>query len=359
MSEHKAFKCTVELNSKLNTPLEADIIWGHIVWALKYLEGKDKAEELISSYDSVPPIILSDGFPSGYLPRPLYDPNLISLENIIKSFPEISFSRKKMLLENIIFSPLLPSSTVFSLMENPLKLSDLARDLFKCHICPLLLLPVKKMKKTKTVRKLINSTCKSEHCFCLSGNSEADCNQITSNFLDRAEIYPAFYRNRGLEGEKWDIYILSTIEKEKIEKLLKFIGENGFGKNASRGKGIFTIKNFLQLSQQERPDKYKGRENGFMTLSSSYIPLPGEVENIEKARYKLQLKIGKLGGHWSSMKNFCKYPLVLFKAGSVFPATPGIKRFWGQMKKGVHPVLKEVVQYGWAFPVWGNLFEER
>jgi len=362
LSEHRVFKCTIKLISPLETHLEADIIWGNMMWALRYISGKDRVEEVIEAYSSVPPLIISDGFPAGYLPAPLRDINPYKLDDIVKkSISEgLRFSRIEKVINAILYTERFPYHIVSTIAGGERTLLDFIKDVLKCNLCPLLLISLKKMKKTKgNIKKLISNNCKIERCFFLNGNSSTDCFCIVREFLDKPHIYPLFYKHCGNAGEKWDIYILSSMDKALLEELLNFIGDNGYGRNASRGRGVFSVEDFKLLSGEERPDKYNGNENGFMTLASSYIPTAGEIDHVLGARYKLLIKTGKLGGHWASVKNFCKYPLIMCKAGSIFPASPGIKNFWGQLKKEIHPTRKEVVHYGWAFPVWGNFFEER
>lgn len=349
--------------TSLHTPLEADIIWGSMVWSLRYLYGQEKVEEFLGEYSGTPPLILSDGFPSGYLPGPLIDINSRNLEETIKNSisKNLSFERALELLRKTVFATLLPIAFVKDILSDRNSLLNTGKKMLNCTLCPALILPVKKLKKKKKeLKHIINKVCTEENCFYLTGNSEKDCKNIIENISDKTEnIYPIIDYDSIKNTGEWDIYILTSMEQEKVIELLTFTGINGYGKDCSRGKGTFTVKAFEEIKEKERLDKFNGQEDGFMTISSSYIPLPGEIEKTEMARYKLTIKIGKLGGHWSSMKNFHKYPLIMCKAGSIFPASPNVKKFWGQSVKKVHPEIKEVVQYGWAFPVWGNFFEKR
>ena len=102
----KAYKCTIKLKSSVETPLEADIIWGSIIWALKYFYGKEKVEETIKEYSTEPPLIISDGFPAGYLPRPLYDISTGTIENLIES--SANMNRTIRTVKKILHTDLLP-----------------------------------------------------------------------------------------------------------------------------------------------------------------------------------------------------------------------------------------------------------
>jgi CRISPR-associated protein Csm4 len=333
----KAYKCTIKLKSSVETPLEADIIWGSIIWALKYFYGKEEVEETIKEYSTEPPLIISDGFPAGYLPCPLCDIPAERIENLIES--STNMSRTIGTIKKILHTDLLPEHIFRTIIREPEKLTDIIKDCLECNICP---------GSFKDINKEnISSICNKNNCFYLTGKNQTECDKIKT---------PPDYSLK--EGELWDIYIVSKWSKERFLELLTFTGMNGYGRGSSIGKGQFVIKHFIELSREERLDDYSGEENGFMTLSS-YIPLAGEIGDIEKSRYKLLIKVGKLGGHYASMENFFKYPVVMCRRGSIFPASPGTKTYWGGLIKGVHQEIEELVQYGIAFPVWGSFFEKR
>lgn len=338
LSEMKAYKCTIKLKSSLETPLEADIIWGSIIWALKYLSGKEEVERTIKEYSADPPLIISDGFPSGYLPSPLCDISQETIENLIESSENINKTIKT--VKKILERDLLPEDIFRKIIKHEKTFMDIIKDSMECNICPESFKDIKEHDKS--------SICNKNNCFYLTGKNRYECNRIKP---------PMNYSLK--EDELWDIYIVSRWSEERLLELLTFTGINGYGRGASRGKGHFSIENFIELSPEKSLHTYKGEENGFMTLASSYIPLAGEIEDIEKSRYKLLIKVGKLGGHYASMENFFKYPVVMCRRGSVFPASPGTKTYWGGLIKGVHQEIEELVQYGIAFPVWGSFFEKR
>lgn len=356
MSDYKPYKCEIKLNSNVETPFEADIIWGHMIWALKYLYGKDKVDEILENKD--PYLILSDAFPSGSLPVPLSGIPLENIKGIMRQYSEKGLSSGMILklLNFISRRPFMSLKHIINILKNPSELTELWKKSLKCDICPLFLIPVKKIKKQlEGINNLPGKICKSDKCFCLTGDFSHECRIVSEALLDCGYNH-YYYTHKKRKNEKWDIYFLSSMNKETILNVLNFIGHNGYGRNASRGSGSFIIECFYELSGSERFDMYSGQENGFMTLSSSYMPLAGEIEDIESSRYKLISKIGRLGGHWASLKNSHKYPVVMARAGSVFFETPGVRKFYGQIVENVHSELKEVVQYGFAFPLWGNFF---
>jgi CRISPR-associated protein Csm4 len=66
---------TMSLRSGLGTALAADTLWGHVAWAIRYSHGEAALNSWLAAYASdEPPLILSDPFPAGFLPRPLLPP---------------------------------------------------------------------------------------------------------------------------------------------------------------------------------------------------------------------------------------------------------------------------------------------
>ncbi len=71
----KFIRCQIECRSTLATPLAADTLWGHVAWGIRYSEGEDALRNWLDAYEqNAPPLILSDPFPAGLLPRPILPP---------------------------------------------------------------------------------------------------------------------------------------------------------------------------------------------------------------------------------------------------------------------------------------------
>ncbi len=66
------FRATLRLRSATSSPWQADMLFGHLCWQLRYERGEPALADLLARYRAGdPPLLLSDGFPSGWLPRPL------------------------------------------------------------------------------------------------------------------------------------------------------------------------------------------------------------------------------------------------------------------------------------------------
>ena len=54
------------------TPFQADTLFGHLCWVVAYREGEKGLQEFLDPFQKKsPPFLISDGFPTGLLPKPL------------------------------------------------------------------------------------------------------------------------------------------------------------------------------------------------------------------------------------------------------------------------------------------------
>jgi len=68
----KKYKLNIEILSSFSSFITSDTLWGQICWAVRYLKGEEELKKFINAYSSndVPPLLLSNAFPAGYLMRP-------------------------------------------------------------------------------------------------------------------------------------------------------------------------------------------------------------------------------------------------------------------------------------------------
>ena len=67
----KTVKLTLQPKSPFGTPVAGDTLFGHLCWAICERNGKRALTELLEGYSHQRPFLaISDGFPSGRLPRP-------------------------------------------------------------------------------------------------------------------------------------------------------------------------------------------------------------------------------------------------------------------------------------------------
>ncbi|MQM29078.1 MAG: hypothetical protein CRU78_00400 [Candidatus Accumulibacter phosphatis] len=68
---HTLHRATLALHTALGTPLAGDTLFGQLCWALREAAGEAELGRRLDGYTSGRPwLVVSDGFPAGYLPRP-------------------------------------------------------------------------------------------------------------------------------------------------------------------------------------------------------------------------------------------------------------------------------------------------
>lgn len=338
-NDYQELVCVIEPRSAFLTPLQADTLWGMLAWACRWVYGEAELNNFLAlQSDGSPRLLLSDAFPDGYLPRPLQPLTAPKIRQAIErrgikesdeDYLEALAAAKDWLKQTY-----LDREQVFNLLTGvttqTILLSDGLTELMNA-------------RRTGKFRK-----------------SEIEEHPRRHNIIDR--IRGGSLRENGLYTHqemwlhrRWSFYLRTTYDATWLRPLLDYVAEAGFGKRASTGLGRFAVLELRALKSHEQFPAVADA-NGFLTLSSAYVPTASEMT--AGAFYALHLKRGKLGSAMptSSPGGFLKYPIAMCRAGSVFPANDPTRRWFGQMLGGVHREHTEVRHYGFAFPVPGKLF---
>jgi len=320
MGEYKNYRVNLKLKSTLITPFQADTIFGHICWAIRYLKGCQELEKFIVQYDnSNPPLLISDGFPKGYLPKPIIKP--ITQDELIKTMPIFKDSdviKNSYKIKMIKKVKLIPAEIFVKLNQEPITAPLLFERLLERF---------DEMIREKSKREIVYHN---------------KINRITNRVIDPYPQEEIFFNE---EFNKFEIYIKTDyFSKEDLEGIFEFIGESGYGRDKSTGKGHFCCK------VEDEEIKWANSPNAFMTLSS-YIP---DSKAPTKGYYEILLKYGKLGGDFAKSDPF-KVPLIMFRSGSVFYGSGD--KIYGYLLKNIHK-NPDIRHYAYAFPIGINIEEE-
>ncbi len=331
MSEYSDYTITFTLKSSIATPLQSDTIFGHICWAVYFLkwDEDDRLSKFLSLYEknSQPPLLLSNGFPKGYLPKPVVPPvtqdilkSIYGNENIIENSFRIKTIKKTDIIPKEKFEVLLHD----------------------------------KITPAKLFRALDDSYDKT-----MELNEKQQNMMVQHNTIDRIK---GSVREGGLFSQEetffddgfgvFEIYLKTAYFSFKdLEKIFKYISSEGYGRDKSTGKGYFTfeIREGIDLPEAAEP-------NAFMTLSS-YIPKENDPTD---GYYNIVHKYGKLGGLYAKgisevYGNPFKVPLIMFSSGSIFfDGNYKQNKVYGSLLKNVHQ-NKDIRHYAYAFPVGINV----
>ncbi|MDR1626273.1 MAG: CRISPR-associated protein Csm4 [Spirochaetia bacterium] len=272
------YRITLQLRSPLLTPLKGDTLWGHIVWGIANHEGDEGAAEFLAlEKGDSPALVVSSAFPEATLCRPIPEPQERG--------------------------------------RTPLDADSYAR--------------IKLNKKTKYVpaARYLEGIPETEP----KSADPFQSVQVLHNTIDRGSgtvleggLYPL--REKWARVPNWDIYILSSFSAGRLKELCEWAFENGYGADASTGKGKITI--------QTEPQEVRAKKNG-----DSYMALGPFVKDggngIAGLRGDIFIRSGRLGGAFAATKPPYKKTVVLYEEGAVFTAEKPLQ-FAGRMLPDMH-----------------------
>lgn len=301
----RIYKSTLTLHSSSASPWQADTVFGHLCWFIVRHQGASELQKFLARYmvrrgDGDPPVLLSDGFPADYLPRPV----------LLGEGPPTSLSKG----ERIDFQRAAKKAR----HADWLTLDEFNKARRGETVTPSL--------TEEQVEKVIHSRPTTKNWINRMTDTAGDPYDMSEIVLPRITIY-------------WRIEDSSL---SLVRDFLADLKETGYGKRKSIGYG--QIDSFTPLEEFSGfagvPDA-----NGFVTLSR-FVPAPDDPTD---GFWKAVVKYGKLGEELAASDNPFKRPLVQLARGSCFRDSEQ-REWYGQLLSGLS-VRDEVKHYGFAFPV--------
>lgn len=331
MKDYNEFTAVIALKASVITPFQADTIFGHMCWAIRFLYGGNsgKLEEFLKSYETetFPPLIISNGFPSGFIPKPILPPvHPDDLDEIVGRNNRVEMST---IIREAIQLEFLPKEILSQLSdEGSLDPKGLFKILFERYEN---ILPYFDLSETMVVQRNAINRIKQE---------------TTALYFQEEHFFDG-------DGSKFEVYLKSSFfSKNELDSIFEFIGEQGYGKDKSAGRGHFDF----EIKEEMDLPEFKN-SNAFMTLSS-YVP---NSQDPTKGYYKPLHKYGKLGGTYAKgllSGNPFKKPILMFAAGSTFyDADFNKSKAYGSLLSDVQHDSR-IKHYGYAFPLGIRLGEE-
>lgn len=337
METYNNYTIAFKPRSAVITPMQSDTLFGHLAWAIRYLKSETDLISFLNAYkdEGNPPLLISDGFRSGYLPKPLFRALPLSeLKQVVNEVSEEINERIEESQFTSIIKALKKQKTISHASFSKLQANLTARALLKESLRELdwpVLLRKEQGKKPHSIAQVAMHNTVNR----MSWTVTEGLFQTTETFYDAEVTFQAFLKT-------------NYFSKEELEQLFNFIEYSGFGKDKSTGKGRFSISidDKQTLSTPENC-------NAFMVLSH-YIPNPHAPQ---KGYYKVMTKYGRLGGDYacSHITPF-KKPLLMVQPGSVFFGKPALNYgllLGGQTRPSsmhVHD-MPEIRHYAYAYPL--------
>jgi len=256
----KLYRVPITPTSDFVTKLKGDTLFGHICWAIFYHFGQERLSNLLEAYakeEQRPFLVVSDAFPSGYLPKPKMPSRLLGEKS-----EEKKLNRKKTWLT---FQELLNGAYT----------------------------------KAKSDKEIENS----------------DRSDVT---IHNALNYKTFHTGEGFDPHslaishlgKKDVYVLlddSQLSFNDFVEVFTLLGSMGYGKKATTGKGRFSFR-----KEEIKAIEVEKRSKVFITLS----PFSPKGVGTDTMFYEPFTRFGKFGGE-RAYKNAFKKPILLADTASV------------------------------------------
>jgi len=280
----KTFRAELSILSPLITPIHGDTIFGHLCWGIIRHKGEAELNSFLSSFDadpSTPAIAISNAFPAGYLPKPALKP-MTQKDNEPdeyrkgKKFRKMEYIPADLLLENHA-----------AVTRDSLKNACLSREVPA---------GIESVKMHNTNDRMTGSTPEEGGVYSVS---ETWYRLKESGKRNSSEP---------IESTRMDIYITTDYPEERVKELLTWAFENGYGADASTGKGHLVV---CAISEIKVPD------TGNRAVALGHF-VPGPADNLSCMLADIFVRYGKIGGDIPISDNPFKKPIVMFRQGSSF-----------------------------------------
>ncbi len=300
------YRIRLRLRAPLATPMHSDTLFGHLCWAVRDINGEQALEKWLQSAPE-PPLLLSDAFPAGYLPRPLLAPGA-------RPAP-VEGAQRRAFTERLEKEKLLRKGAWIAV-----------EDFFA-------------LRGGLSERRLLERLAGRPY-----DTGRVEKLRVAHNTIDRhtgttpaaGGLYFVQETWHDLQASELDVYLRTNLVADDLEALFAHVGEQGFGRDASLGRGRFT-------AQVNVADPALFQHSGNRLLSVSHGVLS---PNMVEPRCRLHTHYGKLGGLYATgPRSPFKYPVRLMRPGATF--TPVDSGPYGALLEGVHPRHPEIRHYGW------------
>jgi CRISPR-associated protein Csm4 len=303
------YKLILRQRSPTLTRWQADTLFGHLCWTLRYRDGAKVLREFLARYEAgEPPLLLSNGFPGDLLPRPIQPAHgLLATSDRLTRLEQAAAVRRAR------------------------DVAYVAPEEFECARRGERVVPRRReVERTRTVFK-------------------NQISRLTGTTGGEGQLYSvdeqAFGNWRAKTLLPVTIYVRTATEQwaSEIEALFQLMAHGGYGAKKSVGYGHFEVAGIEPFAFESIDDA-----NGFITLSN-FVPATDDPLD---GYYERLVKYGKLGEEYTLLPNPFKKPLLMFTAGSSFMVRKP-KPFYGRLIRGLPniEIAEDVVQYGLAFDV--------
>lgn len=268
-------RAILRLRSPLGTPLAGDTLFGQLCHACREMHGEDILDNLLDGYGNVRPwLVVSDGFPSGYLPRPTAPAALQTACNDVEE-------RKTAKGRHWI-----PHEKIGLPLRQLLDTAVSDEDAYGKQSRP-----VQAAVFHNTLNRLTGTT---------GAGAFAPYTQ------------PQIFHQPGQRIDLWLLLDEARLARTDLRQLLEHVGSFGYGRDASIGLGKFEIESIEEtaLFKQAHP-----QANAFWTLAP--CAPQGQGFDATRSYWRALTRFGRHGSTLARGTNPFKRPLLLAATGAV------------------------------------------
>lgn len=290
---HILYRARLQLHTALGTPLAGDTLFGQCCWAAREQLGESELQRLLAGYTAGKPwLVVSDGFPQGFLPKPTL-PQLFesaSDSDAEKNNPEKRKANKA--------KRWIPMDAVGKPLRSMLMAAQSDEEAY-------IKKPVGAVQPHNTLNRLTGTTG-------------------TGEFAPYTQRQTFFAQNQAI-----DLYLVldeSRLPIETLQSLLTHIGMQGYGRDASIGLGKFSVDT---IEPYEFAAAAPGKINAYWTLAP--CAPQGLGFDVSNSYWRVITRFGRHGNRHALAANPFKNPVLLAAAGAIFAADkPADTLFIGQ-----------------------------
>ncbi|MCX6021085.1 MAG: hypothetical protein NTZ05_05045 [Chloroflexi bacterium] len=317
------YRLRLTVRGPVGSPWQADTLWGHLCWAMRFAYGEGSLADFIDRYrQGPPPLLLSTGFPDGWLPRPLH-----AQPTMAESDGEVGSERARFRAGQRAKSIDLVTEEDFG--------SIVRGEVWAPNDAAL------ESPRSPTRVSLKNQISRTTG----TTGDGGELFGFVEHWQPRAAPAPG-----QKYGEPLPVVVYCKIEADYVdpfELLLWELTATGYGKRRSVGYGAIQSATLEEFNGFPAPPN----ANAFVSLSN-FVPAAGDPTD---GMWRAFIKYGKLGEDRAAPPDDApdapfKRPLIMLQAGAVFRDTP-VKPFYGRLVNDMSRRYPDVVQYGYALPV--------
>ena len=274
-------RATLALHTAFGTPLAGDTLFGQLCWALREAEGEAALQSALDGYTSGKPwVVVSDGFPSGFLPKPA----LPALEAFFGATPAGKIADAAKERKFIKARRWIPASQTSLGLQSLLAAAVSDQDAWGG-------------KPPQRVTQAHNSI-----------NRETG---TTGEAEFAPYSMPQTFYGAGYKADLYLVFDPERIAAAKLRTLLDAVGATGFGRDASIGLGKFTVDE-MTIATPPPPSA----PGAWWTLGP--CAPQGQAFNKAASYYRTFTRFGRHGNVHALAGQPFKTPVLLAAAGAVF-----------------------------------------